>query len=104
MLHKCANTACAIPFRRLSEGKLFQVESVQPNGLTAARLTSRKVRSLRRVEHFWLCNDCCGHLTLVYDKSRGIIAVPIPLSTPRKPASSITPSNSRAWHEVRAVR
>jgi hypothetical protein len=27
MLYKCANQACNTPFRRLREGKLFQVET-----------------------------------------------------------------------------
>jgi hypothetical protein len=27
MLYKCANEACSAPFRRLREGKLFQVET-----------------------------------------------------------------------------
>ena len=27
MLHKCANPACPVPFRKLSQGKLFLVET-----------------------------------------------------------------------------
>ena len=36
MLHKCANPACLIPFRKLSQGKLFLVET-EPLGVSELR-------------------------------------------------------------------
>jgi hypothetical protein len=36
VLHKCANPACPIPFRKLSQGKLFLVET-EPLGVSELR-------------------------------------------------------------------
>ena len=106
MLHKCANVACSVPFRRLSEGKLFQVETALPDNHPLQRPGSnRKTRSLRKVEHFWLCDDCCGHLTLVFDKSQGIVTLPIPMPEAKRPAASIRAgTNSFPWNQIHAVR
>ncbi len=78
MLHKCANEACSTPFRRLREGKLFQVETeyFAGNGLAAEPL--RKTRKPRRVEHYWLCDTCSPFVTLTFDQRRGVITVPLP--------------------------
>jgi len=90
MLHKCANAACSVPFRRLSEGKLFQVETILPESHSLQRPGgTRKARSLRKVEHFWLCDDCSSHLTLVFEKDRGIVTVPIPASRTKRPQGSV---------------
>ena len=74
MLHKCANPACSNPFRRLSDGKLFQIEKPvpadSPRGGRSSRLT-------RRVEHYWLCDDCSALLTLAFERGRGLITVPL---------------------------
>jgi hypothetical protein len=57
MLRKCANPACPNLFRHLSQGR---------------------IRSPRRVEHYWLCDECSSLLTLTFEKGRGMITVPIP--------------------------
>ncbi len=72
MLHKCANPDCSHPFRRLSEGKLFLVESRPKVEPEAKRWASR------RIEHYWLCGECAPLLTLCYQQGRGIVAVPLP--------------------------
>lgn len=75
MLYKCANEACSAPFRRLREGKLFQVETeyfAQPGG------SPRRSRPWRRVEHYWLCDSCSTYITLTFDRERGVITVPLP--------------------------
>jgi hypothetical protein len=64
-------------FRYLSEGKLYKVETEyfdqeNRNG------RSRMVKPARKVEHFWLCDECASFLTLAFDKSRGMITVPLP--------------------------
>jgi len=79
MLHKCANPRCAIRFRQLRRGKLFQIESeyleASESALTAS---NRKARPLRRVERYWLCDECAACLTLTFDHSRGVVTVPLP--------------------------
>lgn len=83
MLQKCANPACASPFRRLSEGKLFLAE-VQPLA-DGARRRGWDERGAQRIEHFWLCGECANTLTLTFDVHRR--AVPVPVA-PKKRASS----------------
>lgn len=51
MLSKCANPACSnSSFRYLREGKLFVNES----------------RKSRKLEYYWLCNECCRKMTLIH--------------------------------------
>ena len=78
MLHKCANESCNTPFRRLREGKLFQVETEYFTGRTSAANTARKARPSRRIEHYWLCDACSPFVTLTFDQGRGVITVPLP--------------------------
>jgi len=56
MLYKCANEACSAPFRKLREGKLFQVETEYFAGQETGSIAVRRARTTRRVEHFWLCD------------------------------------------------
>jgi len=104
MLHKCANVACSVPFRKLSEGKLFQVETALPESHPLQRAGSS--RKARKVEHFWLCNDCCTHLTLVFEKNHGIVTVPIPLQPPKRTPVSVDArvGNHFPWNQIHAVR
>lgn len=90
MLHKCANPACSNPFRRLSEGKLFQVETeyLAPAG-NDRKIQSHLGRLPRRVEHFWLCNQCSSFLTLTFEKGRGMITVPLPDVGARKTVTAV---------------
>lgn len=76
MLAKCANPACSTPFRRLNEGKLFQVETQAP--AADANLRSGRRESYRRIEHFWLCSECCRFITLAVHDETGVITVPLP--------------------------
>jgi hypothetical protein len=78
MLYKCANQACNTPFRRLQEGKLFQVETEYFSGRGSAASVQRKARPGRRIEHYWLCDACSPFVTLVFDRERGVITVPLP--------------------------
>jgi hypothetical protein len=79
MLHKCANPACAVRFRNLGRGKLFQIESeyLEASGLRPSA-SGRRVRALRRVERYWLCDECASSLTLTFDQNRGVVTVPLP--------------------------
>src|SRR5919198_3557414 len=78
MLCKCANEACNTPFRRLREGKLFQVETEYFGERGPSGASTRKPRPWRRVEHYWLCDACSPFVTLSFDQNRGVITVPLP--------------------------
>jgi hypothetical protein len=90
MLHKCANPACSNIFRRLSEGKLFQVETeyVDPSSAGKSGAT-RNPRGTRKVEHYWLCNECSSFLTLTFERGQGMITVPLPANGGRKPVTAV---------------
>lgn len=86
MLHKCANPACHNPFRKLSQGKLFLVETEPLDGPKLRHANWRK--SPHRIEYYWLCDQCAFVLTLSYEKGRGVITVPRPDFTKKRPAAS----------------
>jgi hypothetical protein len=71
MLAKCANPACSTPLVYLREGKIFMVESPQPQ-LELLSAVPTKPKTSNRVEHFWLCGPCSSDMTLTYDRQRGI--------------------------------
>ncbi len=73
MLSKCANPACSTPFRYLRDGKLFEIDS---RASESSAVGERK--PIRRVEFFWLCGDCSAELTIINDKEKGVITVPLP--------------------------
>ncbi len=87
MLHKCANPDCTSPFRKLSQGKLFLVDT--PLEAADARRTRWRMQSRNRVEYYWLCDLCAFALTLSYEKGRGVVAVPRPGSTKKMPAVAL---------------
>ena len=75
MLAKCANPVCSRPFRRLSEGKLFLVESGNRHD---DELEVVRNKPSHHIEYFWLCEECARSVTLTFDSRRGICAVPLP--------------------------
>jgi hypothetical protein len=77
VLHKCANPACLVPFRKLSQGKLFLVETEPLHGSELRRAHWRGQAS-HRIEYYWLCDQCAFALTLSYEKGRGVVTVPRP--------------------------
>jgi hypothetical protein len=70
MLRKCANPACAVPFRSLREGKLFLAEASSYDSDAARKKVPRR-------EHFWLCASCSSHFTLRFDTEQGMLTVPL---------------------------
>jgi hypothetical protein len=87
VLNKCANSICPTPFRRLSHGKLFRVErKAFVAGLAGLRPT-RRSRLRRRVEHYWLCDQCSSELTLIFEKEHGMLTVPLPEANKRAPVA-----------------
>jgi len=79
MLSQCANSQCGKPFLKLREGKLFLVETdrVRRPGESVSPPFVRARQQQRLVEHFWLCDECAPHWTLIYDGERGITLVPL---------------------------
>jgi hypothetical protein len=91
MLYKCANESCSVPFRRLREGKLFQVETEYSVGHGPASSSAKKARPARRVEHYWLCDACSPFVTLTFDQGRGVITVPLPDGLGKKTVKMLPP-------------
>lgn len=86
VLHKCANPSCLSPFRKLSQGKLFLVETEPIEG-SEARKAQWRGRTSHRIEYYWLCDQCAFALTLSYEKERGVVAVPRPEFAKKRPAA-----------------
>lgn len=82
MLAKCANPSCNTPFLYLREGKLYQMEVQADAPYSAPEPMNQpgpaaERRPLRRLEFFWLCGRCAQRMTLAFNRSRGIVVVPI---------------------------
>jgi hypothetical protein len=79
MLSHCANPRCSRPFLRLRQGKLFLVETecVAKSGKPMAPAPPQMRRSPRHVERYWLCDQCAEAWTLVHERSRGVVLVPL---------------------------
>jgi hypothetical protein len=80
MLSHCANSRCSRPFLRLRQGKLFLVETqfVARSGELTAPSSPRMRQQPRRVERYWLCDQCAAVWTLVHDRKQGVVLVPLP--------------------------
>jgi hypothetical protein len=89
MLSHCANSQCSRPFLRLRQGRLFLVETefVAKSGELTALSSPHKRRQARRVERYWLCDECAEVWTLVHDRKQGIVLVALP----RQPVSARIP-------------
>jgi len=79
MLSRCANLQCSKPFLRLRDGKLFLVETgrVTRPGEFASPPFVRARQKQREVEHYWLCDECARHWTLIYDRDQGVALTPL---------------------------
>jgi hypothetical protein len=89
MLSHCANSQCSRPFLRLRQGKLFLVETefvAKSRELTAPSSPQMRQHA-RRVERYWLCDQCAEVWTLVHDRKQGIALVALP----RRPVSARIP-------------
>ncbi|MGA8310199.1 MAG: hypothetical protein WB755_09235 [Terriglobales bacterium] len=75
MLSKCANPGCPAPFLYLHQGKLFRMDTNSEVPLTNAATDGRRLA--RRLEFFWLCDQCAVLVTLNYRKGVGVTAVPL---------------------------
>ena len=91
MVSKCANPECSAPFLYFHRGRLFRME-------TDGRLDRRHSmgsengtgKCLRRIEFYWLCEDCADRMTLAFDKATGVSV------RPRAPMRAVTPAAAAA--------
>jgi hypothetical protein len=98
MLYKCANETCNTPFRRLREGKLFQVETEYLDERGSVNV--RRAKQLRWVEHYWLCDSCSPFVTLTFDQGKGGITVPLPNDLGKKTVKMISMEAAVAIQEA----
>ena len=80
MLSRCANLQCSKPFLQLGQGKLFLIETGCVTKLDQ-NITSRSVfarHAPRRVERYWLCDQCSQVWTLIHDHNQRIGLFPLP--------------------------
>jgi hypothetical protein len=86
MLSKCANPGCSASFLYLHQGKLFRLET-NGNG-DNTRIDGADPHgknSSRRLEYFWLCDECASVMTVSFKKGVGVTTRP--LFVARKAAS-----------------
>jgi hypothetical protein len=79
VLSHCANPQCLRPFLRLRQGKLFLVETecaAQAGELSPPSSPCMR-RQPRRVERYWLCDQCAEVWTLVHEPNHGIMLLPL---------------------------
>jgi len=75
MLSKCANPDCTNRFLHLNEGKLFRWDGREI--LQHPHFRTDHSRPSRKIEFFWLCNDCSRWVTVVFGEGKGIIVRPL---------------------------
>ena len=90
MLHKCANAACTAIFRYLREGKMFYVET-EVFSTPGSTVAAERRKGARRIEHYWLCEECSVHITLIFDRNKGVMTVPLPNGVGKKTVRMMSP-------------
>ena len=86
MLSKCANPQCRAAFLYLHQGKLFRIETEAGSHQDPAADSGAR-KPVRRLEYFWLCDDCASQMTLA--RKDGAI-VTIPCAQPRAAAARLS--------------
>jgi len=80
MLSKCANPDCSAAFHYYGEGRLFEVHfedaGMRENASHAG--VDPKAKPIPNVEHFWLCAECSGKLTVALDRQNKVLILPRP--------------------------
>lgn len=77
MVSKCANPECAATFRYFHVGKLFRLETETGHDRRRSMGDDDEVhKPLRRIEFYWLCEDCAQRMTIIFEKGEGVIARP----------------------------
>ncbi len=77
MVSKCANPECSAPFLYLHRGKLFRIDTEGRQDRRRNMGNENKGgKSLRRIEFYWLCDECALKMTLAFDKGNGVFVRP----------------------------
>ncbi len=72
MLSKCANPNCSASFFYLHQGKLFRCETGTHKDSHAG-----VKKSARRIEFFWLCENCAVSMTVAFKDGEGLTVQPM---------------------------
>ncbi len=72
MVSKCANPECAAPFRYFHVGKLYRLETEAGVDRRRSLGNDEEKKNLRRIEFYWLCENCASRMTLVFEKGVGV--------------------------------
>ena len=75
MLSKCANLGCSASFLYLHQGKLFRLETSGNGDANVADPQGK--HSSRRLEYFWLCDECASLMTVSFKKGVGVTTRPL---------------------------
>ena len=77
MVSKCANPECAARFRYFHQGKLFRWETeVGIDRRRSLGSDDEMKKPIRRIEFYWLCENCADRMTLVFEKGVGVSTRP----------------------------
>jgi hypothetical protein len=77
VVSKCANPDCSATFRYFHQGKLFRLEIEAGLERRRALGTDDEMKKpLRRIEFYWLCENCAQKMTIVFEKGVGVSARP----------------------------
>jgi len=77
VVSKCANPECGATFRYFHLGKLFRLETETGHDRRRSMGVDNAVQKpIRRIEFYWLCEDCAQKMTIVFEKGTGAIARP----------------------------
>ena len=79
MLSKCANPACSRNFLYLHEGKLFRLDRAIDGSDDRSFGSEPEMQTHRRLEFFWLCDDCAPRMTVI-KKGSGVVVEAFSLS------------------------
>jgi hypothetical protein len=78
MLSKCANPGCSASFLYLHQGKLFRLETNGNGDNTRVDVADPHGKNpSRRLEYFWLCDECASVMTVSFKKGVGVATRPI---------------------------
>jgi hypothetical protein len=78
MLSKCTNPGCSAQFHYFHQGKLFRWETAggTRDSHPSFGADPQFKAPARRIEYFWLCENCAASMTLAFDRTVGVVVHP----------------------------